>query len=108
MKIIAADNEIIVRQGEDKNAYYNVNGPLKGVKKKAKKLVGSGKVQGFFGKAQGVLGALGVGQGGGTQVDLAPPPPPKKSMSTAMKVGIGVGVAAVLGIIIYVATKKKK
>lgn len=33
---------------------------------------------------------------------------PKKGMSTGTKIGIGIGVAAIIGIVIFVATKKNK
>jgi hypothetical protein len=34
--------------------------------------------------------------------------PPKKPMSTLVKVGLGVGAAAILGVIIYLAVRRKK
>jgi hypothetical protein len=89
--------------------YSNVNA----MKGKLKNLVGSGKVQGFLGKAQNILGALGGGAGQGSQVqsmEQAPPPPPPKGMSKGLKIGLIVGgsvlALAVIGFIIYKSKKK--
>ena len=88
--------------------YSNVGG-LKG---KAKNLVGSGKVQGFLGKAQNVLGALGQGTGQlDTQVQpMATPPPPPTGMSRGLKIGLIVGgsvlALAIIGLVIYKSKKK--
>ncbi len=89
--------------------YSNVNA----MKGKLKNLVGSGKVQGFLGKAQNVLGALGGGAGQGSQVqsmEQAPPPPPPKGMSKGLKIGLIVGGSVILlsivGFIIYKSKKK--
>jgi hypothetical protein len=88
--------------------YSNINA----MQGKLKNLVGSGKVQGFFGKAQNILGALGGGAGQGSQVQSmqqAPPPPPK-GMSKGLKIGLIVGgsvlALAVIGFIIYKSKKK--
>lgn len=88
--------------------YSNINA----MKGKLKNLVGSGKVQGLFGKAQNILGALGGGAGQGSQVqsmEQAPPPPPK-GMSKGLKIGLIVGgsvlALAVIGFIIYKSKKK--
>jgi hypothetical protein len=89
--------------------YSNINA----MKGKLKNLVGSGKVQGLFGKAQNILGALGGGAGQGSQVqsmEQAPPPPPPKGMSKGLKIGLIVGgsvlALAVIGFIIYKSKKK--
>lgn len=88
--------------------YSNVGG-LKG---KAKNLYGSGKVQGFLGKAQNILGALGGGAGQGQvqSMEQAPPPPPPKGMSKGLKIGLIVGGSVILlsivGFIIYKSKKK--
>lgn len=89
--------------------YSNINA----MQGKLKNLVGSGKVQGFFGKAQNILGALGGGAGQGSQVqsmEQAPPPPPPKGMSKGLKIGLIVGgsvlALAVIGFIIYKSKKK--
>jgi hypothetical protein len=90
--------------------YSNVNA----MKGKLKNLVGSGKVQGFLGKAQNILGALGGGVGQGSQVQsmeqAPPPPPPPKGMSKGLKIGLIVGGSVILlsivGFIIYKSKKK--
>lgn len=102
MKIISSNRPIV----ED----YSNAGGLKG---KLKGLQGSGKVQGFLGKAQNVLGALGGGAGqSNSQVqsmEQAPPPPPK-GMKKSLKIGLIVGgsvlVLSVIGFIIYKSKKK--
>jgi hypothetical protein len=85
---------------------------LGGLKGKAKNLVGSGKVQGFLGTAQNVLGALGQGAAQPniqTQPMVAPPPPPT-GMSRGLKIGLIVGgsvlALALVGLVIYKSKKK--
>jgi hypothetical protein len=103
MKIISSNRPIV----ED----YSNAGGLKG---KLKGLQGSGKVQGFLGKAQNVLGALGGGAGQqGSQVqsmEQAPTPPPPKGMKKGLKIGLIVGgsilALSVIGFIIYKSKKK--
>jgi hypothetical protein len=101
MKIISRNKPII----ED----YSYAGGLKG---KLKNLQGSGKVQGFLSKAQGVLGAL---SGGATPQDMqvqpvSTPPPPPKGMSKSLKIGLIVGgsviLLSVIGFIVYKSKKK--
>lgn len=87
--------------------YSNVGG-LKG---KAKNLVGSGKVQGFLGKAQNVLGALGQGAAQpDLQVQPLATPPPPTGMSKNLKIGLIVGgsvlALAIIGLVIYKSKKK--
>jgi hypothetical protein len=84
---------------------------LGGLKGKAKNLVGSGKVQGFLGKAQNVLGALGQGAAQpDTQVQPMATPPPPTGMSKGLKIGLIVGgsvlALALIGLVIYKSKKK--
>jgi hypothetical protein len=102
MKIISRNKPII----ED----YSYAGGLKG---KLKDLQGSGKVQGFLSKAQGVLGALGQGTApSDSQVQpmVTPPPPAPKGMSKGLKIGLIVGgsviLLSVIGFIVYKSKKK--
>lgn len=92
--------------------YSSANGTSK---KKGGKLVGSGKVKGFLEKAGGAATGLATILGGSAAAasqETAPAPAPveapKQGMSTTTKVIIGVGVAALLGLGVYFATKKKK
>jgi hypothetical protein len=61
-----------------------------------------GTVKGMFGKGGAPTGAPEVVGGGGYT-----PPADEKGMSTGAKIGIAVGAVALVGIIIYVATRKK-
>lgn len=84
---------------------------LGGLKGKAKNLVGSGKVQGFLGKAQNVLGALGQGAAQpDAQVQPMATPPPPTGMSRGLKIGLIVGglvlALAIIGLVIYKSKKK--
>ena len=87
--------------------YSNVGG-LKGT---TKNLVGSGKVKGFLGKAQNILGSLGQGAAQpDTQVQQMATPPPPKGMSKGLKIGLIVGgsvlALALIGLVIYKSKKK--
>jgi hypothetical protein len=70
--------------------------------KKGADLIGSGKVSGAIQALRG---------GRRTRPASAPmpppPPPPPTGLSTGAKIGIAVGGVAVLGLIVYLATKKK-
>lgn len=71
---------------------------------KGKELIGSGKVKSVIDTIKG----LGIGK---NRTQPMPPPPPlppePKGLSTGAKIGIAVGGVAVLGLVIYLATKKK-
>lgn len=102
MKIISRNKPIVEN-------YSYAGGLFKG---KLKGLQGSGKVQGFLGKAQGVLGALSGGSAQDSQVQTIsqpPPPPPPKGMSKGLKIGLIVGgsviLLSVVGFIIYKSKK---
>lgn len=69
--------------------------------KKGADLIGSGKIS-------GTIQALKGGKPMAKPAPLPPPPAPEpKGLSTGAKIGIGVGAVAVLGLVIYLATKKK-
>lgn len=102
MKIISRNKPVIEN--------YSYVGGFKG---KLRDLQGSGKVQGFLSKAQGVLGALGQGAAQPNiqmQPMVAPPPPPPTGMSRGLKIGLIVGgsvlALALVGLVIYKSKKK--
>jgi hypothetical protein len=72
---------------------------------KGKALIGSGKIKSVIDTVKG----LGIGKNKGKPMPPPPPPPPPppKGLSTGAKIGIAVGGVAVLGLIIYLVTKKK-
>lgn len=100
------------------SGYSNANGRRreKRTRDGVGSLVGSGKVKGFLEKVGGTSTGLAGLLGGATAPRDSesmlpppppPPPPPPTSLSMGAKIGIGVGVIAVLGIGVYLATKKK-
>jgi hypothetical protein len=70
--------------------------------KKGSELIGSGKVSGVIQSLRG-----GRPRRPASPPPPPPPPPPPKGLSTGAKIGIAVGGVAVLGLIIYLVTKKK-
>lgn len=79
---------------------------------KGKGWVTSGKAKNFLDNAKGLFGGLFGGEqtpvdSGSQYVAPTPTPEAKKGLSKGAKIGIAVGVVAVLGFIIYKATKKK-
>jgi len=70
--------------------------------KKGVELIGSGKVSGTIQALRG-----GRPRKPASAPMPPPPPPPPTGLSMGAKIGIAVGGVAVLGAIIYFATKKK-
>jgi hypothetical protein len=68
-----------------------------------KELIGSGKVSNVI---QSVRGLKGTKPSAKPQLP-PPPPPPPPGLSTGAKIGIAVGGVAVLGLIVFLATRKK-
>jgi hypothetical protein len=70
--------------------------------KKGSELIGSGKVSGVIQSLRG--GRL---RKPASPPPPPPPPPPPKGLSTGAKIGIAVGGVAVLGLIVFLVTRKK-
>ena len=107
----------IIVDGNVTSTYSNANGRRKEKRTRdgVGSLVGSGKVKGFLekvgGTSTGLAGLLGGATAPSDSESMLPPPTPPtpeaKGLSMGAKIGIGVGVIAVLGIGVYLATKKK-
>ncbi len=108
----------IIVDGNVTSTYSNANGRRRRrtrTRDGVGSLVGSGKVKGFLekvgGTSTGLAGLLGGATAPRDSESMLPPPPPptpeRKGLSMGAKIGIGVGVIAVLGIGVYLATKKK-
>jgi hypothetical protein len=73
---------------------------------KGKDLIGSGKVKSVIDTVKG----LGIGKNRNKSMppaSMPPPPPPPTGLSKGAKIGIAIGGVAVLGLVIYLATRKK-
>jgi hypothetical protein len=81
----------------DKKIDYNA------LLQKGVELIGSGKISGAIQALKGRKPTKPTTK----PAPMPPPPPPPTGLSMGAKIGIAVGGVAVLGAIIYLATKKK-
>lgn len=119
-KHLSDEDKYLPFDGDEMLSYASGKGKAKSKSPKGTKLKSFGGKVKNFGQSSGITDflkgklqdSLGKGQNN-TQVnnDFTPPAPvveEKPAMSMTKKIVIGVSIAAVVGIIIYFATRKKK